>query len=129
MRFHAGNCDQLIQVSSAIQKISSLSMKCQLHFAQKLARGKFAIAVEMDPPRGLSTQKLLAGASLLAEAGADVIDVADSPMARMRMSPWAVCSLIQRKSRYRDCSAFSDPRTKPAAGSRRSFGSACAGDS
>ena len=65
--------------------------------AQKLASGKFAIAVEMDPPRGLSTQKLLAGASLLKEAGADVIDVADSPMARMRMSPWAVCSLIQRK--------------------------------
>jgi len=33
----------------------------------------------------------------MAEAGADVIDVADSPMARMRMSPWAVCNLIQRK--------------------------------
>jgi homocysteine S-methyltransferase len=64
--------------------------------AQKLTAGKFAIAVEMDPPRGLSTHKLLAGASLLAEAGADVIDVADSPMARMRMSPWAVCDLIQR---------------------------------
>jgi len=66
-------------------------------FAQKLADGQFTFAVEMDPPRGLSTHKLLAGASLLAEAGADVIDVADSPMARMRMSPWAVCSLIQRK--------------------------------
>jgi homocysteine S-methyltransferase len=39
----------------------------------------------------------MAGASLLAEAGADVINVADSPMARMRMSPWAVCDLIQRK--------------------------------
>lgn len=65
--------------------------------AQKLAAGKFIVAVEMDPPRGLSTHKLLAGASLLAEAGADVIDVADSPMARMRMSPWAVCSLIQRR--------------------------------
>jgi methionine synthase / methylenetetrahydrofolate reductase(NADPH) len=64
--------------------------------AQKLAAGKFVIAVEMDPPRGLSTHKLLAGASLLAEAGADVINVADSPMARMRMSPWAVCNLIQR---------------------------------
>ncbi len=50
----------------------------------------------MDPPRGLATQKLLAGASLLAEAGADVINVADSPMARMRMSPWAVCNLIQK---------------------------------
>ncbi|HZU87278.1 MAG TPA: methylenetetrahydrofolate reductase, partial [Anaerolineaceae bacterium] len=65
--------------------------------AQKLASGHFVVAVEMDPPRGLSTHKLLAGASLLAEAGADVIDVADSPMARMRMSPWAVCNLIQRK--------------------------------
>jgi homocysteine S-methyltransferase len=65
--------------------------------AQKLAAGKFAITVEMDPPRGLSTHKLMAGASLLAEAGADVIDVADSPMARMRMSAWAVCDVIQRK--------------------------------
>lgn len=63
----------------------------------KLASGEFAVSVEMDPPRGLSTHKLLAGASLLAEAGADVINIADSPMARMRMSPWAVCSLIQRE--------------------------------
>jgi len=66
-------------------------------FAQKLKDGKFVVAVEMDPPRGLSTGKLIAGASLLSQAGADVIDVADSPMARMRMSPWAVCSLIQRR--------------------------------
>jgi homocysteine S-methyltransferase len=65
--------------------------------AQKLADGKFAVAVEMSPPRGLATHKLLAGASLLAEVGADVIDVTDSPMARMRMSPWAVCDLIQRQ--------------------------------
>jgi len=65
--------------------------------SQKLAAGKFVISVEMDPPRGLATHKLLAGASLLSEAGVDVINVADSPMARMRMSPWAVCSLIQRR--------------------------------
>ncbi len=65
--------------------------------AQKLATGKFIYAVEMDPPRGLATQKLVAAASLLKEAGADVIDVADSPMARMRMSAWAVCDVVQRK--------------------------------
>ena len=63
----------------------------------KLDSGEFVVSVEMDPPRGLSTHKLMAGASLLAEAGADVINIADSPMARMRMSPWAVCSLIQRE--------------------------------
>ncbi|HSM70992.1 MAG TPA: bifunctional homocysteine S-methyltransferase/methylenetetrahydrofolate reductase [Anaerolineales bacterium] len=65
-------------------------------FAQKLTSGGFSVAVEMDPPRGLSTHKLHAGASLLADAGADVINVADSPMARMRMSAWAVCNLVQR---------------------------------
>ncbi|GAB4503541.1 MAG: bifunctional homocysteine S-methyltransferase/methylenetetrahydrofolate reductase [Anaerolineales bacterium] len=66
-------------------------------FAQRLAAGKFSIAVEMDPPRGLSTHKLLAAASLLADAGADVINVADSPMARMRMSAWAVCDVVKRQ--------------------------------
>ena len=65
--------------------------------SQKLAKGEFVVSVEMDPPRGLSTHKLLAGASLLAESGVDVINIADSPMARMRMSPWAVCSLVQRE--------------------------------
>jgi methionine synthase I (cobalamin-dependent)/5,10-methylenetetrahydrofolate reductase len=69
----------------------------QSKLSSKLESGKFVISVEMDPPRGLSTHKLLAGASLLAEGGADVINIADSPMARMRMSPWAVCNLIQRE--------------------------------
>jgi homocysteine S-methyltransferase len=66
-------------------------------FAQKLSTGAFPICVEMDPPRGLSTHKLIAGASLLADAGADIINVADSPMARMRMSAWAVCDVVQRR--------------------------------
>jgi homocysteine S-methyltransferase len=65
--------------------------------ARKLAAGHFTITVEMDPPRGIDTHKLLAGARLLAEAGADAIDVADSPMARMRMSAWAVSHLVQNE--------------------------------
>ena len=63
----------------------------------RLASGKFVLSVEVNPPKGFSTHKLLAGAHLLAEAGADVINVADSPMARLRMSPWGVCQLIQRE--------------------------------
>lgn len=61
----------------------------------KLIEGRFVVAVEMDPPRSVSTARMLAGAQTLAEAGADVINVADSPMARMRMSPWAPARLIQ----------------------------------
>ncbi len=65
--------------------------------AQKLAAGEFVVAVEVQPPRGFSAHKVIAAAQLLADVGADVLDVADSPMARMRMSPWAVCHLIQRE--------------------------------
>jgi homocysteine S-methyltransferase len=81
----------------AEEEVAEGPQELPTEFAQKLSRGKFVIAVEMDPPRGLSTHKLLAGASLLAEAGADVINVADSPMARMRMSAWAVCDVVQRR--------------------------------
>jgi homocysteine S-methyltransferase len=79
------------------EEIIETAQEGATRFAQKLAEGKFVVSVEMDPPRGLSTHKLLAGASLLAEAGADVVNVADSPMARMRMSAWAVCDVIQRR--------------------------------
>jgi len=65
--------------------------------AEQLAAGRFVVGVEMDPPRGFSPHKLVAGAHLLAEAGADVINVADTPMARMRMSAWAAAHLIQRE--------------------------------
>jgi homocysteine S-methyltransferase len=61
----------------------------------KLADGRFVVTVEMDPPRSTSTAKMLAGAETLKDAGADAINVADSPMARMRMSPWAPAFLIQ----------------------------------
>ncbi len=84
-----------ISLAESETQLTSADQPSQLSI--KLDSGEFVVSVEMDPPRGLSTHKLMAGASLLAEAGADVINIADSPMARMRMSPWAVCSLIQRE--------------------------------
>jgi 5,10-methylenetetrahydrofolate reductase len=80
-----------------VDEVSAEPAEQPTQLAQKLRDGKFAICVEMDPPRGLSTHKVLAGASLLYDSGADVINVADSPMARMRMSAWAVCDLVQRR--------------------------------
>ena len=79
------------------EEISEAAQEQPTQFAQKLADGKFVISVEMDPPRGFSTYKVIAGASLLTEAGADIINVADSPMARMRMSAWAVCDVVKRR--------------------------------
>ena len=78
-------------------KMSNETSYSYVYYLQAVKEGKFVISAEMDPPRGLSTHKLIAGASLLQEAGADVINVADSPMARMRMSAWAVCDIIQHQ--------------------------------
>ncbi|HYO31036.1 MAG TPA: bifunctional homocysteine S-methyltransferase/methylenetetrahydrofolate reductase [Thermomicrobiales bacterium] len=65
--------------------------------ARKLAGGKFVVAVEIDPPKGLNPAKAIEGARLLQEAGVDAINVADSPMARVRMSALTISHLIQDK--------------------------------
>jgi homocysteine S-methyltransferase len=62
--------------------------------AQRLAEGRFTITVEMAPPRSYTIDNLLYNARLLRDAGAHLLDVADTPAARMRMSPWAVSQVI-----------------------------------
>lgn len=57
----------------------------------------FFVSVELDPPKGAVPKKLLTAAQLLHEAGADAINVGDSPMARVRMSSLAACQLISQK--------------------------------
>jgi methionine synthase I (cobalamin-dependent)/5,10-methylenetetrahydrofolate reductase len=57
---------------------------------------RFLVSVELDPPRGINPQKILAGAKLLAERGVDAVNVADSPMARVRMSAQALTYLVMR---------------------------------
>ncbi|HEY9868764.1 MAG TPA: bifunctional homocysteine S-methyltransferase/methylenetetrahydrofolate reductase [Candidatus Obscuribacterales bacterium] len=57
----------------------------------------FFVSVELDPPKGAVARKLLQAAEKLAKAGADSINVGDSPMARVRMSSMATCLLIQEQ--------------------------------
>jgi homocysteine S-methyltransferase len=62
-------------------------------FYEKLKRD-FVISVELDPPRGTNPSKLIEAASKIKEAGADAVNVADSPMARVRMSCLALAYLV-----------------------------------
>ena len=64
--------------------------------AQHLAAGQLILTVEMDPPKGVAAERLLAGARMLREAGANFLNIADSPLARMRMSAWAAAYLVQK---------------------------------
>ncbi len=65
--------------------------------AGKLGSHTFLKCVEIDPPKGLNPQKAIEGARLLKAAGVDAINVADSPMARVRMSAMTLCYLIQHE--------------------------------
>ncbi len=63
---------------------------------EKLAAGRFVVSVEIDPPRGINPRKAIEGARLLHDAGADCINIGDSPMARVRMSAIALALQIQQ---------------------------------
>ncbi len=64
--------------------------------AQKIGL-KFVTAVELDVPRGLNLDKLLAACKQMKIAGADVINISDGARARLRVNPASVCTLIQRQ--------------------------------
>ena len=64
----------------------------------KLAAGQYVISVEIDPPRGHNPRKAVEGAGMLRDAGADAINIGDSPMARVRMSALALAVEIQREA-------------------------------
>ncbi len=56
--------------------------------------GRKPIAVELDSPEGPDTEKFMAGAAALRDGGADLITVADCPVARPRMdSSLAACKI------------------------------------
>ena len=66
-------------------------------FERKLGR-EFVVTVEVTPPRGVDYAAALDGARLIQDAGADAVDIADNPTARLRMSSLALAHLIRRET-------------------------------
>ena len=64
---------------------------------EKLAAGRLVVSVEIDPPKGLNPRRALEAAAMLKDAGADCINVGDSPRAQTRMSPLAFALLVQQR--------------------------------
>ncbi|MBA3308118.1 MAG: homocysteine S-methyltransferase family protein, partial [Chloroflexi bacterium] len=53
--------------------------------ARALDEGRFVVSVEIDPPRSVRIERTIEAARLLQEAGADLVNISDSAMARVRM--------------------------------------------
>jgi homocysteine S-methyltransferase len=65
--------------------------------AAKIARGDFVTSVEIVPPRGVDSGRLLKDAATLHAAGVDAINVPDGPRAQSRMGAIATSLLIEQK--------------------------------
>ncbi len=86
---------QVVQVRPSRPSIREIALAEEpTEIAQKINE-KFVVSVEIDPPKGLNPSKAIDGARMLKDAGVDAINVADSPMARVRMSALTLCYLIQ----------------------------------
>lgn len=57
----------------------------------------FVKTVEIDPPKGVDLKQVLEGSRMLKLGGIDAINIADSPMARVRMSPVAIAHLLKEQ--------------------------------
>ena len=66
-------------------------------FANKLKKDKFVIAVELDPPFRTNIDGIIKGAKELRDHGVDIVTIADSPMARVRVDSIMVASKIKRE--------------------------------
>jgi homocysteine S-methyltransferase len=62
---------------------------------EELDSGRFVVSIELDPPKGLNPRKIMDGAATLQAMGVRFINIADSPMARVRMSCLALARLLQ----------------------------------
>jgi homocysteine S-methyltransferase len=57
-------------------------------------RERFVVSVEIDPPRGINTTKVMEAARMMALRGVDCVNIADSPLARIRMSAMSLAYQI-----------------------------------
>ena len=65
--------------------------------AAKIARGKFVVSVEVNPPVGLNLEKSLAAAKMLKRGGVDVVNIADGARAQARMGNLAMAVRVQEQ--------------------------------
>lgn len=63
---------------------------------EKLGR-EFVFTVEITPPKGVDLEKVKEGVRLLQKAQIDAVNISDSPMARVRISPIALAHILKEE--------------------------------
>ncbi|PKM87950.1 MAG: bifunctional homocysteine S-methyltransferase/methylenetetrahydrofolate reductase [Firmicutes bacterium HGW-Firmicutes-12] len=65
---------------------------------EKIKKGRFVIAVELDPPFNAEVELIMHNARICKDNGVDLITVADSPMGRARVDSIMMAARIKREA-------------------------------
>jgi homocysteine S-methyltransferase len=64
---------------------------------EMVKRGRMVVMTELDPPKTLELEKYFAGAKALAEAGSDLVTLADNSLAILRVSNLAIGAMLKER--------------------------------
>ncbi|SDB12620.1 bifunctional homocysteine S-methyltransferase/methylenetetrahydrofolate reductase [Eubacterium oxidoreducens] len=88
---------QIVSKPANHKEEESLSARLESPFWNRLKSGKKVVAVELDSPANTNLDKFMSGAWELKGAGADIITIADCPIARARMDSTLLACKIKRE--------------------------------
>jgi methionine synthase / methylenetetrahydrofolate reductase(NADPH) len=87
-----------VPVASSAPRVEMVPRSEKSRMANALSRSVFTISVELVPPRGDDSRKLVEQARQLRIHGVDLVNVPDGPRASARMSALAASVIVQQES-------------------------------
>ncbi|MGB9561537.1 MAG: methylenetetrahydrofolate reductase [bacterium] len=101
--------EALTNVKSIKKKVSGSSVILSRKFQTSIRpvpelieklKQEFLLSVEIDPPKGTNTERMIDECRELSEYGVNAINVSDLPMAKLRMSALAFAAILKRETRF-----------------------------
>ena len=89
--------DEPLEISKTGESNETIKKIQENKFKEKLLSGKKIIAVELDPPNSTNFEYIIEAAEKALYAGADIITLSDSPLARARADSIIISSKIKRE--------------------------------
>jgi len=89
--------ERITPISAVPKAAEAAKSQRENRFRDKLMRGERVFAVEFDSPLDSDIERYMAGAAELKAAGADIITIADCPVARSRMDSSIVACKVHRE--------------------------------
>ncbi len=88
---------KVVELEKPAPQIDLVPVAEKSRLSKKLSHNKFAVSVEIDPPKGTAFSKALEASKQCFDAGVDCINIADGPRASARMNPASMAVILERE--------------------------------